>query len=138
MKKLRLNVDDLVVESFETVVGSFSTRNGTVYGLATQGCTQECTEGPTVAVDCGGGGGGGGGGPSSPEYNTCDGGYGCTDYTCLQGSCVCSPNVPSYLCPTMDPNEAACGHTQVGHECQETLGELSCLLCEGDSQCMCA
>lgn len=97
MKKLRLNLDELKVESFETVL--HQNKKGTAFG---QGVSQDTD--PTTPCDCGGGGGtvgvSCGGSCIATCPNTCA--YTCDDATCPgQGvTCYAHCTDPQFTDPT--------------------------------------
>ena len=117
MKKLKLNIDDLKVESFETTDSSNFNR-GTIYGQLKAGDNSNGTIAAVAVMgadSCNGGGGGGGGtgalDPNSMYVFSCwVTGCGATcegtcnyAYTCIN-TCNCTVNDPT--CPWWCPSNA--------------------------------
>jgi hypothetical protein len=97
MKKLKLNLDDLQVESFETTPAS-ATQRGTVHGYRpyTDTCGTPCTAHPQCTAECGG--------------------QGDTDYVCTNdcGTDSCDCGSQGFSC---NPDDHTCWPTdfQVCH-----------------------
>ncbi|HEU0300093.1 MAG TPA: hypothetical protein VFR37_11575 [Longimicrobium sp.] len=96
MQKLKLGLENLQVESFDTGAGDDS--RGTVHGHATQFCTR------FNGVTCNGG-------------YTCDGGYTCggdtceynsCDYACDTYYCATNPSCGVQSCLGTCPPQATC------------------------------
>lgn len=93
MKKMKLNLDELTVESFE--INNSNKNRGTVNGLGT---------GTGVTVD-----------------NVSDCEPGCTDFTCGENTCGC--NTIAETCDKLNPsceNDCTIYQTQVWFECEKT------------------
>ena len=107
MKKFKLNLDDLHVQSFDTTPAAGTGSRGTVYGAGSQGSQSNCGTEMTVCfglcggklsfatdddacntIACGGGGGGGSVGPTCQA--TCNG-------TC-DGTCTCANDTAMNTC----------------------------------------
>ncbi len=99
MKKMKLSLDDLKVESFQTTPESAAQKKGTVFGYITQDLTL-CQECPT---------------------NTC--GNTCQGPTC-EGTCdnTCQGPTCEGTC-----GEATCG--QCAPTCPELCGTFACFYC---------
>lgn len=94
MKKLRIALDGLHVDTFETTERSAQLPPGTVFGQSVVPDTADCSSAEQCNV-------------TSPEYG-CHGTV--ADNTCWQGSPECTPTV--FMCPTSW--QATCNPTNEG------------------------
>jgi hypothetical protein len=132
MEKLKLNLDDLKVESFDTTPDVRGQPKGTIYGHTDH--AQVCSVNMTCFQQ------------TCPDFYTCDGGQGCqsaggtcyeacTYYNCptvTANNCTCVDNCNTGYCNPTQYN--TCPYT-CGNSCGGTCGGDTCVTCGYTCEC---